>query len=156
QSNSPRQVASGVSDITNDSGTGKKLRCHLFGICRVSPDYKPFSCDTCHKRFARLTYLTKHRNAIHLNRRYYQCDLCSKLLKSQASLEAHKRIHSREKLFPCEICNKNFTRSSGLNQHMNSHTTKNYHSCNICKKRFSRKPILTKHMKSIHKMQPHL
>ena len=50
---------------------------------------KPYECDVCNKRFARLYTLRTHKKT-HTGDRPYECDVCNKRCSQMGNLRTHK------------------------------------------------------------------
>ena len=85
---------------------------------------KRHSCNTCGKRFTRISSLQDHILAMHGKSKLYKCDMCEKRFSRKKTLKEHKNIvHSyKEKqnnsktLFECDICEEKF-KCKGDNRH---------------------------------------
>ncbi|XP_054274263.1 ras-responsive element-binding protein 1-like [Macrosteles quadrilineatus] len=58
------------------------------------------------------------------------CQICCKVMTSEASLDKHILTHSREQQFKCKICGTMFTSIGTLHYHMRSHSSENRDSYN--------------------------
>ncbi|XP_063391082.1 zinc finger protein 436-like [Cydia fagiglandana] len=110
----------------------------------VSADPQPYTCDTCHKQFAKKLNLINHMK-VHNKGKIYSCEVCNSEFKRFKQLVVHKRVHKGEKPFSCEICNKRFRETSSLIVHNRIHTGEKPYSCEICNKRFTQKRCLLSH-----------
>ncbi|XP_026470305.1 zinc finger protein 35-like [Ctenocephalides felis] len=57
---------------------------------------KPFTCDICHKVFAKLKNLKIHE-VIHSGLKNFKCTICDKAFSQSANLTVHLRIHRGDK-----------------------------------------------------------
>lgn len=74
---------------------------------------------------------SKHKNQT------YQCQFCSRQLKTLASLSVHESTHSHQKPFLCDTCGKSFKHVNNLRCHARTHMeVKKKHICKICSKGF--------------------
>ena len=149
-------------------GTGKATyRCEWQGCTRQNPvftqkqkilrhlqvhtGYRPFECETCHKRFSELSTLAQHKRT-HTKEKPYTCDTCGKSFAVAASLTIHKRVHTGEKPFSCRWpgCDIAFSESSNLRKHMRIHTGERPFVClhEGCNKTFNRPDQLARHKKT--------
>ncbi|KAF8362337.1 hypothetical protein PRIPAC_89260 [Pristionchus pacificus] len=89
--------------------------------------------------------------------RKFQCELCSKILKTKETLKTHMRCHIDDekikKPFMCEQCGKRFTANSHLKKHRNTHLStedpqKITFECDKCDKKYHWKEALVRHKRS--------
>lgn len=138
---------------------------------------KPFFCNVCSRKFAKLSYLQEHANIhtgtkrheceickrkfrllsnlfqhrlTHTNNKNYVCDVCGMAMKNFLSMRKHKFIHLGIKRFKCDFCEKTFNHSGDCVVHMRLHTGERPFKCDICNQRFIASTNLTKHIKSRH------
>lgn len=78
----------------------------------------------------------------------FQCDICSKQVKTMHSLKRHVRIHSGEKPHVCGVCKKAFAEPGNLTKHLRKHTKDKKHQCNECGLRFYERNKLTIHIRT--------
>jgi len=109
---------------------------------------KPYTCDICGNRFARMKSLTIHKR-IHTGEKPYKCDICGKQFAVIATLVRHKRIHTGEKPYKCDICGNQFAYLSNLTVHRRTHTGEKPYACDMCGKCFARMRQLYAH-KRVH------
>ncbi|XP_014834324.1 PREDICTED: oocyte zinc finger protein XlCOF19-like [Poecilia mexicana] len=106
---------------------------------------KPFSCETCEKRFTAISTLNRHIR-IHTGEKPFSCVNCGKGFSRKQHLTLHMRIHTGEKPFSCVNCGKRFSGKWNLIQHMIIHSGEKPFSCVNCGKGFSEKRNLAQHM----------
>ena len=58
---------------------------------KSKPIAKPFSCDVCHKAFAKNAYLKTHET-VHTGEKPFKCELCDKGFTQKSSLKTHVRL----------------------------------------------------------------
>lgn len=100
--------------------TERELRSHM------NSHKEKFSCEFCSYKFIQHETLMKHIKAVHeveRPKREFKCSLCTKVLKSKASLEYHLMTHSGERPYACSECPKKFIRPILLKNHMKIHSS---------------------------------
>ncbi len=88
--------------------------------CSIShPEYKPYPCSACNKRFVTLQVQKHHYKTIHNNKtqakhiKKYKCDLCDKgYPKLKRLTRHHKKRHPNQNPYICNLCDKNFLNKS--------------------------------------------
>ncbi len=86
-------------------------------------DCAVFVCyyEACGQTFTTKFNLRRHVNAVHLEIKTYECDLCRKKFASKQNLTEHRFIHTGERPFRCIVCNRCFRQASQLCQHRKRH-----------------------------------
>lgn len=110
---------------------------------------KPFSCDTCGKRFISNMDLMQHVKQ-HAGDKIFSCPTCEKKFTQKHSLLSHLLSHVGEKPFSCSICEKSFHLESTMRRH-EKHHLEGEDSCHICAKTFANLQSKKMHMRTIHK-----
>lgn len=114
---------------------------------------KPHKCKQCKAAFVRLNEFQVHMRA-HKNVRPFSCNHCGRQFTHKYNCLRHMREHEASKMFKCEICNKQFHRSYYLKDHMRIHTGVKPYSCHICSKTTATKTNHNKHLKTHHAREP--
>ncbi|XP_014882505.1 gastrula zinc finger protein XlCGF26.1-like, partial [Poecilia latipinna] len=78
---------------------------------------RPFSCETCGKRFTAI-YTLNHHIRTHTGEKPFSCVNCGKSFSLKQLLTRHKMIHTGEKPFSCVNCGKSFSLKQDLTKHM--------------------------------------
>ncbi|KAL3987845.1 hypothetical protein ACER0C_012163 [Sarotherodon galilaeus] len=123
-------------------------------LCQGRTDEKPYSCNTCGKRFKYVSTLKVH-TSIHTGEKPFSCEACGKKFRRKDNMLVHIRTHTGEKPFACNICGKAFSDRSNLICHIRYHTGEKRHSCETCGKRFYHKGNLTVHMATHTGIKPY-
>ncbi|XP_075212851.1 uncharacterized protein LOC142319440 isoform X2 [Lycorma delicatula] len=114
---------------------------------------KPFKCKQCKAAFIRLNEYQVHLRS-HKNIRPFSCNHCGRQFTHKYNCIRHVREHEVAKMFRCEICGKQFHRSYYLKDHMRVHTGAKPYSCHICSKTTATKTNHNKHLKTHHAREP--
>ena len=112
---------------------------------------KPFSCETCGKKFAKRHRLNEHL-PIHSGEKPFKCHLCKNAFSRKQSLKNHMKYHTGENLFPCDVCGQEFNVRMHLIEHMRVHTGEKLFECHKCGKKFARKYSYKVHMRDVEKV----
>ena len=105
-------------------------------------NHEPFGlpkCELCAKFFKAKTYLKRHIQICHSDRRPHKCTKCEKAFKTAFVLKEHfQSIHSDLRSFKCSSCDKCFKTKSKLTSHI-----RHVHAdiiqlfdCSFCQKSF--------------------
>ncbi len=137
--------------------------------------FRADKCEYCVKIYQSDEEKIAHEK-IHIGRREYLCNICSKVLSSADGYRRHRNLHSEKykcetcnrkfrslhslrehciskhsegtdgEIFTCETCSKEFRSKLQLQHHIRNHEERT-HMCQVCKISFSFEEQLTAHMK---------
>jgi uncharacterized Zn-finger protein len=79
-------------------------------------------------------------------RQLFECQYCSKTVRSKENLKLHVRKHTGERPFACLFCGRAFGGKSDLTRHVRIHTGERPYHCEMCGKCFARADYLSKHL----------
>nr|XP_019955391.1 PREDICTED: zinc finger protein 850-like [Paralichthys olivaceus] len=116
---------------------------------------RPYSCNTCRKRFSHIAHLQQHIR-IHTDEKTNVCETCGKSFKTTVAMLVHTGTHTAEKSNTCNTCGKKFRHKSSLRVHKRAHTGEKPHLCKLCGKCFLRRGSLTFHMMTHTGEKPYL
>nr|XP_057908991.1 zinc finger protein 574 [Doryrhamphus excisus] len=132
-----------VSAAAAEEGSAPKPE-EVASSSAVSLD-KPFTCQTCSKRFLSQLQLIHHRRTAHAPERRFLCGICGKSFKKQIHVRNHIRTHTGERPFQCADCGKTFSSLANLTRHNLIHTGLRPYRCNWCHRSFSQSSNLRQH-----------
>ena len=114
------------SDPTNRTcpveGCGKvyaRRRGMLAHYEAVHSERKPYQCNDCGKTFARKEGWQRHN---HDTDRPYLCPTCGKTFRNPRAREVHERSHNDDRRYPCSYCEKRFFTNCQRKVHERIHT----------------------------------
>ncbi|XP_052867163.1 zinc finger and SCAN domain-containing protein 31-like [Anopheles cruzii] len=116
-------------------------------------DERPFSCDTCAKRFKTKAHL-RHHCLVHSGSRPIKCKYCDKGFQTYSDRKVHQLKHENIDSFACKFCSKVYQRNYKLQVHVRKHHTgERPFECEYCEKKFVQRWELTKHYHKMHKVE---
>ena len=131
--------------------TPKKLKNHIRNVHKGGKH----ECKSCNKCFTKPSSLNLHIKSVHegiksspLNNKTFQCEICGKEMKHEASLVMHNiNVHQPSKNLPCNICKKTYPNKYKLKAHKIKVHEKSV--CTICGKSVMQ-TFIKQHMIAIH------
>lgn len=84
--------------------------------------FDKFKCGECKKMFSDLVEHNSHVEAIHGNKKHYECVDCGQLYTTKSALTIHVGLHKGISPHECDVCGKRFATKSALSRHMPLHT----------------------------------
>ncbi|KAK9513573.1 hypothetical protein VZT92_027098 [Zoarces viviparus] len=101
-----------------------------------------FRCRVCLKSFKTQRDLKVHLSRTHLEKEFYECDLCKRVFTCLTACEYHVKKCRLEVV--CEVCGRNFCSLKSLARHRKMTCLRNF-KCTDCTKTFTKKNALLKH-----------
>ena len=84
-------------------------------------------------------------------RKYHRCTSCDKVFCKQDHAHRHLKSHTISKPFQCDICTKRLKTARNLNEHMKTHIDDaKCHACPVCGRKFRRTHDVSRHQ-SVHR-----
>ncbi len=75
-------------------------------------------CPECPEMFYNVTYLRRHKDAVHMTHINFPCSVCGEVFPTKRKEINHRsEKHTRKRLNPCPVCHKNFRSSTLLQPH---------------------------------------
>ena len=144
-------------DVCNKQIFGKlSMKAHRQNHTKAK---KKFECeyDQCAYVGGSVYRLKKHVDAIHLQLRPFQCEVCDASFKRKAHLEGHANAyHSeiRQNRYECDKCEFKTNHQNNFNNHVNAvHLGVRAYKCDTCDQTFTQNSHLNTHRKSVHLKQ---
>ncbi|XP_078109396.1 uncharacterized protein LOC144519831 [Sander vitreus] len=117
-------------------------RVHLRTHAQTKVD-RPL-CRVCLMVFASKEELKRHLSITHLEKEFYECDLCKRVFTSLKECEHHVQLHRCRLDVVCKVCGRNFSSPKALAHHRRK-TCHHILKCTDCTKTFTKKNALLKH-----------
>ena len=102
-------------------------------------------CLVCDARFPTAYNLRRHKEIIHLQMKYFQCDKCGLDFSRKESFKTHVLSHQGLKPFQCHICQKSFLVKRSLVRHSCQKALAPAPTCRVCGKIFEKRKSLLQH-----------
>ncbi len=101
----------------------------------AKPRDRPYDkvCDQCGKAYQDTSKLNRHKNEVHLRRRFY-CQHCPRDFRTNREVKQHvARDHLGRMDYLCDYCSKPFADKSAMNRHVrNMHAENKEVTTNCC------------------------
>ena len=108
-----------------------------------------YPCDICGKKITTKAGLKVHIQAVHLNEREFECDMCDLKFLTACQLKYHQTAHSDDRPFLCDQCDASFKRKKALREHiMSTHEGTFRFNCPHCDARYNNKQLFDGHVRS--------
>ncbi|KAK6173497.1 hypothetical protein SNE40_016937 [Patella caerulea] len=107
----------------------KCIKCHICGMVLKDKVFlkdhlylhlglKPFKCEQCDHKFAKIDYLNEHIQRIHSGLKPFKCSECDKCFSTKRNLNLHLRGHFNVEPYQCAVCLKRFKTATAYKYHM--------------------------------------
>ena len=136
-----------IKDFVDETKSGQK---------EIEEKSKPknYACnfDGCESLFVTKKGLKRHKKAVHLNLRPFNCSKYSLCFNRKYHLQYHMNsVHLKLKSHECGQCSVAFSRKDSLRKHINDvHLNLKPFKCSHCSKTFNRNSNMKSHFKRIH------
>lgn len=108
-----------------------------------------YQCQICSKLYLSHASLRKHKKT-HAGVRPHVCGICGSSFVFRSYLNSHLRTHNTEKAFQCTFCSLQFVTRSGLKRHERIHTGEKPYKCLLCNHRSARSDGIDRHYINVH------
>lgn len=106
----------------------------------------PGQCKICFKMFSRVSVLKLHLETHNTDRRYFECDVCSKKITTRNGFISHFLVTHSSKPYTCDVCSRKCGTKKSFEKHKMTHTDLRKFKCLVCLKSFKGKFVLKSHM----------
>ncbi|XP_065365665.1 zinc finger protein Xfin-like [Calliphora vicina] len=118
--------------------------------CHINNDHAdfPYKCSYCNRGFKTKSSLTFHHKTHDKNKYQLRCPICPFSGFREGDFINHVLTHETESCFPCQVCAKILPTNAERATHWKTHLKEKPHGCKYCYRRFSLKHILHRHIKT--------
>ncbi|XP_047455765.1 oocyte zinc finger protein XlCOF6 [Mugil cephalus] len=120
----------------------QSYRSHLRTHAKTKVD--PLKCRVCLWGFTSQEELKDHLSKMHLEDKFYECDLCKRVFTCLEKCQAHVQLHKYMNTLVCKICGRTFSSETSLAHHSKKACHRSF-KCTDCARVFTKKNALLKH-----------
>ena len=84
-------------DNTDDVNTSRSKQYKVLPSEIESSGEKPFECNICNEKCARVNDLKEHIMRIHTGEKPYECHQCEEKFSDEGHFREHEKMHDKEK-----------------------------------------------------------